>query len=177
MTEQYKMRPAALEDWPAIVALDQEIFGAYGAQEEPDIIRSRMLTFPQGCAVLEGERGHGRPFIAGYLTTEKWAELREPVLDEDPQESHRPSGRVLCITTLAVAPDCQNQGLGPRLLDRAVAIARQEGCGQIILETAHAERFYLRHRFRRTGARTERGIRMAIMVLDLTDYAASSTGP
>lgn len=177
MTEHYKMRPAALADWPVIVALDQEIFGAYGAQEEPDIIRSRLLTFPQGCAVLEGERGDGRPFIAGYLTTEKWAELREPVLDEDPQESHQPDGRVLCITTLAVAPDCQNQGLGPRLLDRAVAIARQEGCGQIILETAHAERFYLRHRFRRTGARTERGIRMAIMVLDLTDYAASSTGP
>ena len=171
------MRPAALEDWSAIVALDQEIFGAYGAQEEPAIIRSRLKTFPQGCAVLEGERGDGHPFIAGYLTTEKWAELREPALDEDPQKSHRPDGRVLCITTLAVAPGCQNQGLGPRLLDCAITIARQEGCRQIILETAHAERFYLRHRFRRTGARTERGIRMAIMVLDLADRAASSTCP
>lgn len=177
MTEHYKLRPAALEDWPAIVALDQEIFGAYGAQEEPDIIRSRLLTFPQGCAVLEGQRDNERPFIAGYLTTEKWAELREPVLDEDPQESHRPDGRVLCITTLAVAPDCQNQGLGVRLLDRSISIARQEGCRQIILETAHAERFYLRHRFRRTGARTERKIEMAIMVLDLTDRAASSICP
>ena len=53
------MRPAALEDWPAIVALDQEIFGAYGAQEEPDIIRSRLVTFPQGCAVLEGSAATG----------------------------------------------------------------------------------------------------------------------
>ena len=173
MTGNYRMRPAALKDWPDIVALDQEIFGAYGAQEEPAIIRSRLLTFPPGCAVLEGERGGGRPFIAGYLTTEKWAELREPVLDEDPRESHRPDGRVLCITTLAVAPGCQNQGLGVRLLDRAVSIARQEGCAQIILETAHAERFYLRHRFRPAGVRTERGIRMAIMRLDLTDRGSS----
>ena len=112
MTEDYRMRPATLEDWPGIAALDQEIFGAYGAQEEPAIIRSRLVTFPQGCAVLEGACGDGRPFIAGYLTTEKWAELREPALDEDPQESHRPDGRVLNITTLAVAPVCQNQGLG-----------------------------------------------------------------
>ena len=169
MTDNYRMRPAMLADWPDIAALDQEIFGAYGAQEEPAIIRSRLVTFGQGCAVLEGACGDGRPFIAGYLTTEKWAELREPALDEDPQESHRPDGGVLNITTLAVAPACQNLGLGARLLDSAIAIARQEGCRQIILETAHAERFYLRHRFRRIGARTERGIRMAIMVLDLAD--------
>ena len=173
MTDYYRMRPATLEDWPGIAALDQEIFGAYGAQEEPAIIRSRLVTFPRGCAVLEGACGDGRPFIAGYLTTEKWAELREPALDEDPQESHRPDGRVLNITTLAVAPACQNQGLGARLLDCAIGIARQEGCRQIILETAHAERFYLRHRFRRVGARTERGIRLAIMVLDLTDRDSS----
>ena len=119
MTDYYRMRPATLADWPGIAALDQEIFGAYGAQEEPAIIRSRLVTFPQGCAVLEGACGDGRPFIAGYLTTEKWAELREPALDEDPQESHRPDGRVLNITTLAVAPACQNQGLGARLLDHA----------------------------------------------------------
>lgn len=167
------MRPATLADWPGITALDQKIFGAYGAQEEPAIIRSRLATFPQGCTVLESVRGSEPPFIAGYLTTEKWAELREPALDEDPRESHQPDGRVLNITTLAVSPACQNQGLGARLLDSAVAIARREGCRQIILETARAERFYLRHRFRRTGVRIERGIEMAIMVLDLPDTESS----
>ena len=169
MSELYLMRSARLEDWASLVALDQEIFGAYGAQEEEATIRSRLLTFPQGCAALEGDCGDGRPFIAGYLTTEKWADLREPSLDEDPQESHHPNGRVLNITTLAVAPACQNQGLGARLLARAVSIAQQEGCTQIILETAHAEQFYLRHRFRRIGERTERGIRLAILLLELTD--------
>ena len=55
MTDNYRMRPAMLADWPDIAALDQEIFGAYGAQEEPAIIRSRLVMFPQGCAVLEGD--------------------------------------------------------------------------------------------------------------------------
>ena len=94
MTEQYRMRPATLADWPGITALDQKIFGAYGAQEEPAIIRSRLATFPQGCTVLESVPGSEPPFIAGYLTTEKWAELREPALDEDPRQSHQPDGRV-----------------------------------------------------------------------------------
>ena len=85
MNEFFRMRPATLADWPGIAALDQEIFGAYGAQEEPAIIRSRLLTFPQGCAALEGDDSDGGRFIAGYLTTEKWAELRQPALDEDPQ--------------------------------------------------------------------------------------------
>ena len=167
MSELYQMRPLTLEDWEEIAALDEAIFGWYGAQEEAAIIRSRLLTFPQGCAALEGRSGGGEPFIAAYLTTEKWAEVREPALDEDPRESHQPDGRVLNITTLAVAPACQNQGLGARMLDRAISVARQEGCSQIVLETAHAERFYLRHRFRRIGERTERGIKMAIMLLEL----------
>ena len=169
MSELYHMRPLTLADWEEIAALDEAVFGWYGAQEEEAIIRSRLLTFPQGCAALEGRSSGGEPFIAAYLTTEKWAELREPALDEAPRESHQPDGRVLNITTLAVAPACQNQGLGARLLDRAISVARQEGCSQIVLETAHAERFYLRHRFRRTGERTERGIRMAIMLLELAD--------
>ena len=118
--------------------------------------------------MLEGRNSDGQPYIAGYLTTEKWAELREPALDEDPRTSHAPDGRVLNVTTLAVVPACQNQGLGARLLEHAISVARAEGCAQIVLETAHAERFYEHHRFRRISERTERGIRMVIMLLDLS---------
>lgn len=168
MSDPYRMRLATLDDWPVIVAWDLEIFGWYGAQEEPEIVRNRLLTFPQGCALLERHSDSERPCIAGYLTTEKWAALREPALDEDPRASHQPDGRVLNITTLAVVPAYRGQGLGGRLLAYAAAVARQEGCTQIVLETAHAERFYLRHRFRRIGQRTQRGIRLAIMVLELT---------
>lgn len=183
MSNGYRVRPATLDDWSNIVALDQKIFGEYGAQEEPAIIRSRLLIFPQGCVVLESHsmdvpaaaetlgygarQSSGRRFMAGYLTTEKWDMLREPTLDEDPRETHQPDGRVLHITTLAVDPTCQNQGLGTRLLDHAVAIARREACLQIILETARAEQFYLRHGFRRVYERIERGIKLTVMLLDL----------
>lgn len=169
MNDGYRMRPAAPEDWAALAALDQEIFGWYGAQEEPEIVRSRLVTFPQGCAVLEGLCDAGDTFIAGYLTSEKWARLREPALDQDPRHSHEPLGRVLNITTLAVVPSCRNRGLGLRLLDHAVAVARQERCTRIVLETAHAEQFYRRRNFRRIGERTQRGITLAIMLLDLAE--------
>lgn len=155
------IRPATVADLAQIIALDQAIFGAYGADEDPAIIRARLEVFPVGCAVLE--ESAEAVLIAGYLTTEKWETPREPALDEDPHTTHAPHGRILNITTLAIHPAYQNRGLGQRLLDEAIAIARREGCEQIILETAHAERFYLRHGFAKLGERQQRGITLHIM--------------
>ena len=101
--------------------------------------------------------------MAGYLTTEKWSTDREPALDEDPRTTHDPEGQVLCITTLAIAGPYQNRGLGPRLLDQALAVARRERCRQIILETAHAKTFYLRHGCALVAERRQRGIRLYVM--------------
>ncbi len=161
------LRQATVDDWAQVVALDQLIFGSYGAQEDPEIIRARLTLFPAGCAVLE------EPFIApngtlehkilGYLTTEKWATIREPALDEDPHKTHQPTGTVLNITTLAIAPEHQKRKLGGRLVDQAIAVARQEACTTIILETAHAEKFYQRHGFIRLGERQQRDILLHIM--------------
>lgn len=155
------LRQATLADLPHIIALDQEIFGAYGAEESPQVIRARLEVFPTGCAVLEN--GLNQATFAGYLTTEKWLEAREPALDEDPHLTHQPDGQVLCITTLAVAPSFQNRGCGPHLLEQAVSIARQENCQQIILETAHAKKFYLRHGFTVLEERRQRGILLYVM--------------
>lgn len=159
-----QFRPATNADLPQIIALDQAIFGAYGADEDPAVIRARLAVFPAGCVVLEEPAVDGEPgVLLGYLTTEKWATPREPALDEDPHTTHTPQGRILNITTLAVHPAHQNRGLGQRLLDEAMAIARREGCKEIILETAHAERFYLRHGFTKSGERRQRGIVLHIM--------------
>jgi predicted ATPase/ribosomal protein S18 acetylase RimI-like enzyme len=159
-----QLRPATVADLPQIIALDRAIFGLYGADEEPAVICARLEVFPAGCVVLEERVEEGKPgAILGYLTTEKWATPREPALDEDPHTTHAPDGRILNITTLAVHPAHQNRGLGLRLLDQAIAIARREGCEQIILETAHAERFYLRHGFVKLGERQQRGITLHIM--------------
>lgn len=169
-----RIRTATLTDLPQIIQMDQAIFGAYGAHEDPAIIRTRLEVFPKGCYVLEAVSATGEPTtFLGYLTTEKWAELRQPALDEDPRLTHQPHGHILNITTLAVGSAYQNRGLGKRLLDQALAIARREGCTQIILETAHAERFYERHGFEKIDERQQRGIRLHIMRLIVTNFTDS----
>ncbi|MEZ4614967.1 MAG: N-acetyltransferase [Caldilineaceae bacterium] len=169
-----RLRQANLEDWPQLVALDQAIFGSYGAQEDPAIIRARLEVFPEGCVVLEDvleeDELEGRPApkleastILGYLTTEMWQNVREPALDEDPHLTHQPAGTVLNITTLAIAPNQQNRGLGAQLVQQALAIARRAQCTQIVLETAHAETFYRRHGFTKIGERRQRDIKLHVM--------------
>jgi ribosomal protein S18 acetylase RimI-like enzyme len=167
--ESIILRPATRTDLPQIIALDQAIFGTYGANEDPAIIQARLEVFPSGCLVQEGIAATGARTVVGYLTTEQWATPREPALDEDPHQTHQPGGEILNITTLAVDPHYQNQGLGERLLKTAITLARQEGCRQIILETAHAERFYRRHGFEKLGERQQRGITLHILHLLLTE--------
>lgn len=158
------VRPARATDLPLIIALDREIFGAYGADEDPAVIDARLAVFPQGCVVLE----EAATFL-GYLTTEKWAEVREPALDENPHQSHKSEGRILNITTLVVGSAFQQRGLGGYLIQAARAIAQQEGCTQIILETARAEAFYRKHGFTKIGERQQRGIQLHIMQLPLPE--------
>ena len=158
----YTIRAATDADLPTIIALDQEIFGWYGAQEEPAIIRARLAVFVEGFIVIEDAQE-----IIGYVSTEKWTTLREPRLNEDPFMSHDPHGRTLCITTLALQEKHQQRGLGKMLLDRVIAVARSHECTEIVLETAHAERFYLRAGFTRIGERQQRNIPLAILRLVL----------
>ncbi|MFN8494005.1 MAG: GNAT family N-acetyltransferase [Caldilineaceae bacterium] len=161
-----QLRPAHFADLPWITALDNDVFGEYGAAEAPTIIAARLLTFPAGCVVLEEESASGQPRQGlGYLTTEKWDAVREPVLDEDPRLTHRPCGHILNITTLVVGRAYQKRGLGERLLHYAIDLARREQCTAIILETARAEAFYRRHGFERVSERQQRGIRLQIMRL------------
>jgi ribosomal protein S18 acetylase RimI-like enzyme len=163
MAEQLLLRQATSADLPALVGLDEAIFGWYGAQESAEIIGARLVVFPAGCIVLAETDGAGNSAIVGYLTTEKWLDLREPALDEDPNLTHQEAGTVLNITTLAVAPGQQRRGLGAQLLDQAKRIAISQGCRDIVLETAHAEHFYQQHGFIKRGERTERGIALTIM--------------
>lgn len=52
-------------------------------------------------------------------------------------------------------------------LDHAISIAQEQRCKKIILETARAKRFYLKHGFEHVGTPTERGIELYIMGLAL----------
>ena len=99
------IRIATKEDLPVMLRLDREIFGAYGGDEDPEVIAARLAVFPAGCAIMTTAEG----LILGYLTTEKWDEVREPALNEHPAETHRPDGKVLNITTLAIVPVAKPQ--------------------------------------------------------------------
>lgn len=159
-----QIRPAITADLPQMVALDQQIFGSYGADESPAVIAARLAVFSAGCVVLTEETPQNdTETILGYLTTEKWAKLREPALDEDPYLTHRPTGTILNITTLAIAPAHQGRGLGAQLVAHAIALAQQEGCTVIVLETARAARFYEQHGFVKHRERRQRGILLSIM--------------
>ena len=155
----FDIRPAEPLDLSTVVKLDQLIFGVYGGDEDPTIIAARLAVYPAGCVILEREDGT----VAGYLTTEKWHEIRDPVLNEDPSETHKPDGTVLNITTLAIAPAFQNQRLGERLLKHAESLARSEGCTDVILETARAVRFYERHGYTLVSEREQQGVRLFVM--------------
>ena len=161
-----QLRTAHLTDLAWITAMDNDVFGEYGAAEAPAIIAARLLTFPAGCVVLEEQRAAGELLQGvGYLTTEKWDMVREPALDEDPRLTHKPHGHILNITTLVVGRAYQKRGLGERLLAYAIDLARREQCTEIILETARAEAFYRRHGFEKTSERQQRGISLQIMRL------------
>lgn len=164
------LRQATIDDLPQIIALDQAIFGSYGADEDPAVIAARLEVFPSGCVVLvESTQPVADLPLLGYLTTEKWQTLREPALDEDPRLTHQPTGTILNITTLAIAPIHQNRGLGAQLIDYALTLAYREECTAIVLETAWAARFYERHGFTKLGERRQREILLQIMYYALPD--------
>jgi len=158
----YNIRRAAEFDLPEIASLEAEAFGPYGTAECPDTLRARLAVFPEGFAVLELD-----DLIAGYGTSEKWTEPREPELDQDPNKTHDPSGEIFSITGLAVRPAYRGRGFGLALLDHLIALARRHDCTQIILQTTHAQGLYLKRGFKIVGNRLQFGVTLSIMTLDL----------
>ena len=60
------------------------------------------------------------------------------------------------------------------VLDRLIEIAHAEGCKKIILETSHAQDLYLKRGFTVDHQRTERGVNLDVMSLDITSYGKNS---
>ncbi len=63
--------------------------------------------------------------------------------------------RVALLEDMVVAPHARGRGVGSALLARAIAVAREQGCGRITLLTdgvnEAAQRFYARHGFSISG--------------------------
>lgn len=158
----YEIRQVRENDLPEVADLDHEAFSPYGTAENPETFSLRFKAFPTGFVVLTENQE-----IAAYGCSEKWLTEREPGLDENPLDTHKPEGKIFCITGMAVRIKHRGKGYGLTVLDCLMQIAKNEKCTKIVLETTHAQGLYLKRGFKIIHSRTEREVTLDIMVLDL----------
>ena len=163
------VRNARDQDIPAVVEIDTEAFAAYGTAEKPDTFQRRLTAFPNGFVILVAENE-----IAAYGCSEKWLTEREPGLDENPLTTHELDGRILCITGMAVKNKFRGRGYSLVVLDKMIEIAHNEGCRKVLLETSHAQDLYLKRGFKVDHHRTDRGISLDVMSLDIESYGGNA---
>ena len=163
------VRNARDQDISAVVEIDAEAFSPYGTAEKPETFHLRLTAFPNGFIILVAENE-----IAAFGCSEKWLTEREPGLDEDPLVTHQPEGRIFCITAMAVRTKYRGRGYSLLLLDKLIEIAHREGCKKIVLETTHAQDLYLKRGFKRVQNRTERGISLDVMSLDIESFGSKA---
>jgi ribosomal protein S18 acetylase RimI-like enzyme len=159
------VRNARDQDVSAVAEIDAEAFSPYGTAEKPETFQLRLTAFPNGFIILVADNE-----IAAYGCSEKWLIEREPGLDEDPAVTHQPDGKIFCITGMAVKTTYRKKGYGLLILDKLIEIAHNEGCRKIVLETTHAQDLYLKRGFKTVQNRTERGMSLDVMSLDLGYY-------
>lgn len=163
------VRNARDQDISAVAEIDAEAFSPYGTAEKPETFQLRLTAFPDGFIILVADNE-----IAAYGCSEKWLTEREPGLDENPVATHQSDGRILCITSMAVKMKYRKKGYGLLILDKLLEIAHREGCRKIVLETTHAQGLYLKRGFKTVQKRTERGISLDVMSLDIESYGSKA---
>jgi N-acetylglutamate synthase-like GNAT family acetyltransferase len=75
---------------------------------------------------------------------------------------------------MAVKTKYRGRGYSLLVLDRLIEIAHKEGCRKIILETTHAQDLYLKRGFKTVQNRTERGVSLDVMSLDIESYGGNA---
>jgi ribosomal protein S18 acetylase RimI-like enzyme len=163
------VRNAREQDIPAVAEIDAEAFSPFGTAEKPETFQLRLTAFPDGFIVLIADHE-----IAAYACSEKWITEREPGLDENPLATHQADGRILCITGMAVRLSQRGKGYGLLVLDKMIEIAHREGCRKILLETTNAQGLYLKRGFKKIQTRSERGISLDVMSLDIESYGSKA---
>jgi ribosomal protein S18 acetylase RimI-like enzyme len=163
------VRTARDQDIPAVVEIDTEAFTPYGTAEKPETFQLRLTAFPDGFIILVAENE-----IAAYGCSEKWLTEREPGLDEDASVTHQRDGRIFCITGMAVKKKYRGKGYGLLVLDKLLEVAHNQGCRKIVLETTHAQDLFQKRGFKTVQNRTERGISLDVMSLDIESYGSKA---
>jgi len=163
------IRNAREQDIPAVAEIEAEAFTPHGTAAKPETFQLRLTAFPDGFVILIAENE-----IAAFGCSEKWLTEREPGLDENPLVSHQPEGRIFCITAMAVKMKYRGRGYSLLVIDRLIEIAHKEGCRKIVLETTHAQDLYLKRGFNVVRNRTERGISLDVMSLEIESYGGNA---
>lgn len=161
-TTKILVRNAREQDISTVAEIDAEAFSPYGTAQTPETFQLRLRAFPNGFIILVADNE-----IAAYGCSEKRLTERKPGLDENPLVTHQPDGKIFSITAMAVKTKYQKKGYGLLILDKLIEIAHLEGCKKIILETSHAQGLYLKRGFKTVESRSERGIPLDVMSLDL----------
>ena len=75
---------------------------------------------------------------------------------------------------MAVKMKYRDRGYGLLIIDKLIEIAHKEGCRKIVSETTHAQGLYLKRGFKTVQSRTERGISLDVMPLDIESYSSKA---
>ena len=75
---------------------------------------------------------------------------------------------------MAVKMKYQERGYALLILDKLMEIAHKEGCRKIVLETTHAQDLYLKRGFKTVQSRTERGVSLDVMSLEIESYGSKA---
>ena len=159
------VRNAREQDIPAVLEIEAEAASAAspsGTASTAERLQQRLTAFPNGFIILVADNE-----VAGYGCSEKWLDEHEPQPDQTPLAAHQPDGRIFFITTLAVKKKYRGRGYRLLLLDKLIETAHLEGCRKVLLEAAHDQDLYLERGFKTVRNRTEGGISLDVMSLDL----------
>jgi ribosomal-protein-alanine N-acetyltransferase len=133
MTDGVHLDAATAHDLPCIMDLERSGF-AVALVERQAVFQRRLETFPAGFLVLRDDAtGRAR----GYLATERWA--TDPGVDpaayalgHDPVSRYSPSGPVLYLASMTIAPALRGRRLG--------AVLFREGRARILQNVGGIER-------------------------------------
>ncbi len=134
------VRPARPPDAEHLTAIARAAYAPYVVaigREPPPMLQDFAADIPAGRVLVAGDPPAG--FVVSYARAGDWH-----------------------VENLAVAPEAQGQGLGPRLLAAAEALARAAGHMRVTLYTnaamAPALALYPRLGYREVARRTEHGL-------------------
>ena len=137
------IRNARPEDVEAIIRIEAICFPAAEAAKAEDI-RARYAAFPENFFVAEMENGTIAGFINGCATDQP--ELPDELYHDT--SLHIPDGAYQTVFGLDVLPEYRKNGIGAKLINHHVEMARQRGKKGVVLTCKdHMIHFYERAGF------------------------------